>query len=163
MPQLPKAQKVNLANVSEAVRRLNPELYGTVVLPPAPTLHATPHAEPEKKQKTIRQRRRVMKDTEREFSAMLDRQKAAGEILDWNFEGITLRYGRTDIFQYTPDFVVTVSAMEGNHLLLRMVEVKGKKIFDRAVNQFKQARDAHPCFEFEFHQRLKGGEWHRLA
>lgn len=94
---------------------------------------------------------------------ILERQKTAGEILDWSFEGIMLRYGRTETFNYSPDFVVTVSVMEGNHLLLRMIEVKGQRIFDRAITAYKQARDAHPHFEFEFHQRLKGGEWHRLA
>ncbi len=116
----------------------------------------------------IKQRRDKMNKTEAEFAMILEAQKRAGEILRYEFEGITLRFANV---KYTPDFVVI--DYEDNEIPmhqrrqggLRFIEVKGPFIKgnrERAVERFRHAKTYWPEFTFEMHQRTKDGQWKQL-
>lgn len=108
--------------------------------------------------------------TEAEYGRLLESQKLCGEIIEYRYEGITLRWAD---MKYTPDWFVVVGTMTddignpmiprpiGTHLAIRIIEVKGGHIFDRDIVRFKGARAAWPLFQFEMHQK-KAGEWRRL-
>jgi len=100
---------------------------------------------------------REMNATEREFSHILEAQRRRGEILAYRFEAITLTWG--DGMRYKPDFAVL--RVNGG---LRFIEVKGPKIWDRDIVRFKGCRAHYKdwFFEFEMHQRDRGGEWKQL-
>ncbi len=120
----------------------------------------------------VRSRTRVglrcgMNKTESEFAMILEAQKRAGEILRYEFEGITLRFANV---KYTPDFLV----VEGLDLTatdfgiyvykLKLIEVKGPFIRgnrERAVERFRHAKTYWPEFSFELHQKTKDG-WRQL-
>jgi len=111
-------------------------------------------------------KRGVMNKTESEFSFILEGQKKAGEILRYEFEGITLRWAD---MRYTPDFVVFKSKtieVELNSVQstcievapeIILIEVKGGYIWDRDIVRFKGARAYWPEFTFEMHQKTKNG------
>lgn len=61
-----------------------------------------------------------MNATERRYAAHLEARKAAGEILAWMFEGITVRL--SEKVTYTPDFEVMLA--DGT---VELVDVKGAK------------------------------------
>ncbi len=129
-------------NASEAFRLANPQLLG-------------------------RSRMRVglrcgMNKTEAEFALRLEAQKRAGEILRYEFEGLTLRFANV---RYTPDFVVfdSMGKSTAPHLI-RFIEVKGPFIKgnrERAVERFRHAKTYWPEFTFEMHQKTKEG-WRQL-
>ncbi len=107
-------------------------------------------------------RRGVMNKIEREASLMFNAMKSRGDILDWEFEGITLRWqsgedkhGNPILISYTPDFNVWYP--EG----LRLVEIKGgyfKGKFERAVERFRHARTYFEGkFQFQLWQKTKDG------
>ncbi len=96
-----------------------------------------------------------MNKTESEFSLRLEAQKRAGEILRYEFEGITLRFANV---KYTPDFVVFHRAY------IKLVEVKGPFIRgnrERAVERFRHAKTYWPEFTFEMWQK-KDGSWKQI-
>lgn len=106
-----------------------------------------------------------MNKTEAEFALTLEAQKRAGEILRYEFEGITLRWSD---MRYCPDFVVV---SEGKlpaedeeafytFLKFKLIEVKGGHIWDRDIVRFKGARAYWPEFAFEMFQKTKNG-WNR--
>jgi hypothetical protein len=116
---------------------------------------------------------RRMNKTEREFSFILEAMKRRGEILRYEFEGITLRWAD---MKYTPDFVVFSNVMQmlkqmevikpGEYTTvewsgLKLIEVKGAHIWDRDIVRFKGARAYWPEFAFEMHQK-KEGQWKRI-
>ena len=113
-------------------------------------------------------RRGRMNKVEAEYAMILEAMKRKGEILRYEFEGITLRWFD---MRYTPDFVVlypvrTTSSIEGADLLiprLRFIEVKGAHIHysQQAMARFKGARGFWPEFTFELHQKTKEG-WKQL-
>ena len=120
----------------------------------------------------------VMNKTETEFSLILEAMKRRGEILRWEYEGVTLRWRdrETDeLIRYTPDFYVVrapgfhpVDAQDlidvGVPWCQRLVEVKGGFTggkFERAVERFRHARTRWPEFAFELHQK-KAGAWRRV-
>ncbi len=114
-----------------------------------------------------------MNKTESEFALRLEAQKRAGEILRYEFEGITLRFANV---KYTPDFVVfqrplyqidtetqkakMIDGTEG----IKFIEVKGPFIRgnrERAVERFRHAKTYWPEFTFEMHQKTKDG-WKQI-
>ncbi len=105
-----------------------------------------------------------MNKTESEYALILEAQKRAGEILRYEFEGITLRFANV---KYTPDFVVfcfqgPTYTVDTWHI--KMVEVKGPFIKgnrERAVERFRHAKTYWPEFTFEMHQRTKDG-WRQI-
>jgi len=72
-----------------------------------------------------------MNKTEYQFSLILEAQKRNGEILRYEYEGITLRWAG---IRYTPDFVVFIKVPE---LIpwVKLIEVKGGRV--KGVNRQK--------------------------
>ncbi len=105
-----------------------------------------------------------MNKTEAEFALRLETQKRAGEILRFEFEGITLRFANV---KYTPDFVVfsEVPPNVGSHETeTKFIEVKGPFIKgnrERAVERFRHAKTYWPEFTFEMWQK-KDGAWNQI-
>jgi hypothetical protein len=104
-----------------------------------------------------------MNGVESEFAIRLEAQKRAGEILRYQFEGVTLRFANV---KYTPDFVVFKSfEVELNscqstwithHPAITFIEVKGPFIKgnrERAVERFRHAKTYWPEFTFEMWQK----------
>lgn len=113
--------------------------------------------------------------TEAEFGRILEAQKQRGEILRYEYEGVTFRWSD---MRYTPDwFVVEALAIlretqvrEQNYIWsvpgpayyrLKSIEVKGAHIWDRDIVRFKGARAMWPEIQFEMWQK-KAGQWTRL-
>jgi hypothetical protein len=112
---------------------------------------------------------REMNATEREFSFILEKQKSIGEITDWLFEGITLRWRSIkEVIRYTADFTVfrPCTNRRCDHLRIKLVEVKGPRTtrgkFERAVERFRHAKTVFPQFDFEMHQKDENKQWNRL-
>ncbi len=107
-------------------------------------------------------RRGRLNKTESEFAMILEAMKRKGEILRYEFEGITLRFAGV---KYTPDFVVFDWIKEtNNYKELRLIEVKGPFIKgnrERAVERFRHAKTYWPEFTFEMHQKTKNG-WRKI-
>ncbi len=109
-----------------------------------------------------------MNKTESEFALRLEAQKRAGEILRYEFEGITLRFANV---KYTPDFVVFCEKRDGSTVekgwiqpiiipVIHFIEVKGPFIKgnrERAVERFRHAKTYYPEFSFEMWQQQKSG------
>ena len=93
---------------------------------------------------------------EAEYDMMLARMLAAGEILAYDHEAVTLVIGDPKI-RYTPDFFVRLPGEK-----VRLIEVKGPYMREDAVIKFKVARKQYPCFEFQFWQRSKDKTWTQL-
>ena len=104
-----------------------------------------------------------MNKTEAEFALRLEAQKRAGEILRYEFEGITLRFANV---RYTPDFVVITNPYDlSKHRELKLIEVKGPFIRgnrERAVERFRHAKTYWPEFTFEMMQKQKDGSWRQI-
>ncbi len=103
-----------------------------------------------------------MNKTEAEFSIRLEAQKRSGEILRYEFEGITLRFANV---KYTPDFVVFgFDDIDHAPPPLKFIEVKGPFIKgnrERAVERFRHAKTYWPEFTFEMWQK-KDGAWNQI-
>ena len=95
-----------------------------------------------------------MNKTEARYAAILDIYKRKGEILDWEFEGVTLKLA--DDSRYTPDFAIT---LYGGHI--RFVETKGGFIREAALVRFKVAKSKWKAFDFQLWQ-WKSGDWTHL-
>jgi hypothetical protein len=109
-----------------------------------------------KKAKKLRGDKREMNNTEREFSFILEARKRTGEIVDWRFHAVKLLWGGCMI--YTADFAEYRVAAP-----IRLIEVKGLKIWDRDIVRFKGCKaEWQHWFDFEMHQREKGGQWNQL-
>src|SRR5882724_5134214 len=106
-------------------------------------------------------RRNVMNKTEAEYMMILEAQLRKGEILRYIFEGITLRWAD---MRYTPDFVIFGPGFgherENPHPFIKLIEIKGRHIWDRDVVRYKGARAYWPEFAFEMWQKTKAG-WKR--
>jgi hypothetical protein len=125
-------------------------------------------------QPVLKRKRGKMTGVEKEFGMMLESQKRNGEILRYEFQGMTLRWGvdeRTgDSMRYTPDWVVleqTNSTMRNGHdfiTRIRLIEVKGPYVHYRqqAIARFKGCRSWWPEFSFELWQKQKGVGWVQL-
>ena len=102
-----------------------------------------------------------MNKTESEFALRLEAQKRAGEILRYEFEGITLRFANV---KYTPDFVVFYPNPVPRFFPMKFIEVKGPFIKgnrERAVERFRHAKTYWPEFTFEMWQK-KDGSWDQI-
>lgn len=106
-------------------------------------------------QEAIRPKDR-MNVTEREFSLILEAQKRRGDILEWRFEGMTVRLA--DNCKFTPDFFVIVSR---DPLKIRFVETKGRHIWDDSKVKFRVAKEQNSWAEWEMHQKLSG-QWRQI-
>jgi hypothetical protein len=105
-------------------------------------------------------KRGLMNKTEREFSFILEAMKRKGEILRYDYEGVTLNFAGV---RYTPDFVVFPPAIAVSGQV-KFIEVKGafvKGKFERAIERFRHARTYWPQFLFELHQKTRDG-WKRI-
>ncbi len=126
-------------------------------------------------QANVAPRRGKMNGVEAEFAMRLEAMKRAGEILRYEFEGITLRFANV---KYTPDFFVVESRRDalaeaieiGKPCTTRafyrykFIEVKGPWIKgnrERAVERFRHAKTFWPEFTFELHQKTKDG-WKQI-
>ncbi len=109
-------------------------------------------------QPIVATRRGKMNKTEAEFAMILEAMKRKGEILRYEFEGMTLRWFD---MRYTPDFVVIgqYSESKGMTGTIKFIEVKGAHIHysQQAMARFKGARGFWPEFTFEMHQKQKSG------
>ena len=98
----------------------------------------------------------TMNKTEAAYAALLEAQKAAGEVAWYKFEAIKLRLADNTFL--TVDFAVMLS--EG---LLEMHDVKGSKsiYMDDAKVKMKVAADMYPLVFKVAYPRLKrdGGGW----
>ncbi len=110
--------------------------------------------------------RHGMNKTESEFAMILEAMKRKGEILRYEFEGVTLRFAGV---RYTPDFVVfghidDPAAANFGAPFVKLIEVKGPWIKgnrERAVERFRHAKTFWPEFTFELHQKTRNG-WRQI-
>ena len=91
-----------------------------------------------------------MNKTEARYAERLEVLKAAGDVLGWHFEGVTLRLAKRTT--YTPDFMVVKPDCIEIH------EVKGFWRDDARV-KWKTAAEMFPWFRFLAIQEAKGGGW----
>lgn len=112
-------------------------------------------------QSTLRLRRSRMNKTEHEYSLILEAKKGRGEIAEYRFEGITLRWGKDPetgrCMTYTPDFVVWKDAGPD----MELHEVKGGHMRSRDLVRFKGCRAEWWRYHFELHQKREG-QWYRI-
>lgn len=104
--------------------------------------------------------RRGMNKTEAAFALRLEAMKQAGEILDYRYEGMRLKWGADektgDSMWYKADFCVF-----REEIPILLIETKGAHIWSRDVVRFKGCRSGWPCFDFELWQLTKG-QWKQL-
>jgi hypothetical protein len=103
---------------------------------------------------------------ETEFGHKLQRDKQAGEIEDYIFEGVTLRWGD---MEYTADYFVirTIALNEtekegGPFIQAVYVEIKGGHKFEDSIIKFKAFRARMKWATFEMWGK-ENGRWVRLA
>ncbi len=92
-----------------------------------------------------------MNKTEARYALRLAARRAAGEILQFAFEAITLRLA--DGVRYTPDFLVIYA----DHVL-GLEEVKGAFVREDARIKFRVAVEQFPWFRWRWAQWARG-EW----
>lgn len=111
-------------------------------------------------EKKAGKRRSAMNKTEARFARLLEARVERGEIISFEYEGITLRW--PDGMRYSPDFVLWVSTTGINdHLYTAqtLVEVKGAHAWAKDVVKFRAARDRWGNrYRFEFWQEVDG-QW----
>lgn len=148
---------------SEDFKKENPQLFAhgatVAIMPaapaPAPKKHVPELSKP--------RGRKQMNQTETRYSLILQAMKDRGEIVDFEREGLTLRW--PDGMTYTPDFMVIAwQDVTGNplHIRILFVEVKGAKIEGDALVKFRAARDKWGGrYGFEMHQ-WKARTWTKI-
>jgi hypothetical protein len=121
--------------------------------------HNLPKREPEpiKHPEVILRHAKGPNKTEAEYGRILEAMKQRGEIIRYEFEGLTFRW--LDM-RYTPDWIVVCESNVTFHRF-KAIEVKGAHIFDRDIVRFKGARALWPEIQFEMWQK-KSGDWTRL-
>jgi hypothetical protein len=113
----------------------------------------------------VERKRGAMNTTERDFSLILEAQKRKGEILRYEFQGMTLRWPvGNEIVKYTPDFVVFAAAkgLPEGFIHTKLIEVKGgyRKFpgyLERAIERYRHAKTYWPQFQFELWKKEKSG------
>lgn len=108
-------------------------------------------------------KRREMNQTEREFSMILQRWMKDEDIVSFNYESMTLRWGEgAGLLSYTPDFVAIRNIVLQHppergeskpFLQIVFFEVKGAHAWKQDIVKFKAARAAFPLFEFQLHEK----------
>lgn len=111
-------------------------------------------------------RRKEMNLTEAEFATFLENEVRLQKIVSFEYEGITLRWGKLDNIQYTADFAVIATASKDGlseypAIRLQFIETKGAHIWPKDIQKFKAARNQFPMYEFQMWQR-KQREWERI-
>jgi len=100
----------------------------------------------------------VMNQTETQYADLLEARKLAGEIIDWQFEAVTLKLA--DGCRITPDFKVLLA----DHTI-EMVDTKGAGPMDEKSRvKIKCAAEKFPEFMFVIEKkqtRKAGGGWKR--
>lgn len=100
------------------------------------------------------QRESGMNGTESEYASILEARRRAGEILEYQYEALTLKLA--DNTRYTPDFLVMTTCGD-----LELHEVKGGFIREDGWQKLKIAAGMFP-FRFFLCQKLAkkdGGKW----
>lgn len=120
------------------------EANGAVTLPNSARL-------PESRPKISRPK---MTKTEADFGRILEARKARGEIISYQFHGLTLRW--SDGTRYTPDWVALERIADCSHHQVVCYETKGGYIFPGAKRRFKEARDQNPWAQFQMWQKKAG-------
>ncbi len=111
-----------------------------------------------------------MNGVEAQFAMILEAMKRKGEILRWDYEGITLRFANV---KYTPDFVVIKersyshddNEVQISWFVTKFIEVKGPFIKgnrERAVERFRHAKTYWPQFDFQMWQKTKESGWKQI-
>jgi hypothetical protein len=154
---------VNPEKMSKGCLALNPGLSKALSAAPRMTASAvldvsggsdTPRG------RSKRRKRREMNRTEEEFSRYLQSLKDRGEIYNFSFEGMTLRWGdETAPLSYTADFmaVKNVQGVIAPTLSLTFYEIKGGFAWREGVLRFKAAKAAFPLFEFCLYEKGTDG------
>ncbi len=109
-------------------------------------------------------RRREMNGIERQFARLLEARVARGEIVSFEYEGLTLRWA--DGMRYTPDFMIVesityvppITEHSFCHQRIILAEIKGAYAWRQDVVKFRAARANWPLFEFQYWQQVDG-EW----
>lgn len=105
-------------------------------------------------------RRSEMNKTEARFARLLEAKVQRGEIVSFEYEGLTLRW--PDGMRYTGDFFVVneIGDIDGHPLVAAtIIEVKGAHSWAKDVVKFRAARDKwgnRYCFQF---WQEVDGEW----
>lgn len=94
---------------------------------------------------------RYRSQLERDYALLLDARKRLGEIIDWDYEAITLHLGHD--CRYTFDFFVMA-----NDCVVECHEVKGGKQWDDAMVKLRVAARKFP-FRFKLCKKPKGEDW----
>ena len=126
---------------------------------------------PQAKADPAKSRRRLKKHRgpnaiEEEFGHKLERDRQSGEVQDYIFEGVTLRWGD---MEYTADYFVIRQIAEnhteagGGPLIEAVyVEIKGGHKWEDSIVKFKAFRARMKWATFEMWGKEKG-RWVRLA
>lgn len=146
-------------NAARDFKKLNP---GLGLLPHEKRLLGS-SVNPEPGKLGNRRGQATMNKTEREYALILEAMKRRGEILRYEYEGITLRWQG---IKYTPDFIVFYDRRTSPEWTvgIKLIEIKGaftKGKFERAVERFRHARTYWPEFQFECWQKKKTG-WEQI-
>jgi hypothetical protein len=107
--------------------------------------------------------KRKMNKTEAAYGKLLEAKKQRGEIIDYKWEGLTLRWD--DGMTYTPDWTVYESVLPAEDrpfVSILLIETKGGHIYDDSKVKFRAARENWPMFRFEMWQTKKG-QWMQIA
>jgi hypothetical protein len=149
--------------LSAAAIALNPHLFGAQ----QPAEKSAPAA-PQIKQG------RKMNKTEERYAAILEAMKRRGDIEDYVYEGVRLKWGvdpkTGQAMFYKPDFFVTIEESyyddaEHRHVTwkrFKCIETKGAHIRYQDSVRYKGARAQWPQFDFEMWQWEKG-EWNQIC
>lgn len=103
-----------------------------------------------KRQGNVPRAKRVRNKWEQLYSLELEALKRAGDVLQYEYEGLTFRLA--DGAKYKPDFVVWLP-----NSTLRLVELKGHRR-EAAIVRFKVAKEKYPHCGW-WMLRREGGGW----
>jgi len=99
-----------------------------------------------------------MNKTEEEYSGILDTRKAAGEVIEWWFECVTLKLAKD--CRYTPDFCVLLADQS-----IEFIDTKGSGPIDpKSLVKIKCAAEKFALYGFVIEQKQAkkhGGQWKR--
>lgn len=149
MSKLTKTDAIMMAAKSATMRDLNPHLaLDKIAAEEAPNIARKPG-----------KKRREMNKTEGAFSIVLEARVKRGELLWFDYEAITLRWG-PDGLRYTADFVALRETAACSAELV-FFEIKGGHIWTQDMVKFKAARAEFTYFEFQMWQ-FSEREWRQL-
>lgn len=105
-------------------------------------------------------KRPKMTKTEQRFGDLLEARKKRGEVISYQFHGITIRWGNP-VRRYTPDFFSIEPMSEGVPHRICLYEIKGSFIFPNAKRRFLEAKDNCHWAQCEMWQ-WNGGKFERI-